>query len=178
VNEVSSQFLFQTAYDELFSWCRQHDFAGHDPFDALNSRVFQSTPLAQSRNARFIWTQLVKRSPADVRGLARVPAERNAKGIALFALAQIANYRRVKSEEAAASAREFLSSLLAMRICGYSGAAWGYNFDWQSRNFFASRNTPTIVPTAFAARALIESARCSRDVGQDEQDFQDLQERT
>jgi hypothetical protein len=177
VNEVSSQFLFQTAYDELFSWCRQHDFAGHDPFDALNSRVFQSTPLAQSRNARFIWTQLVKRSPADVRGLARVPAERNAKGIALFALAQIANYRRVKSEEAAASAREFLSSLLTMRICGYSGAAWGYNFDWQSRNFFASRNTPTIVPTAFAARALIESARCSRDVGQDEQDFQDLQEK-
>jgi hypothetical protein len=177
VNEVSSQSLFQTAYDELFSWCRQHDFAGHDPFDALNSRVFQSTPLAQSRSARFIWTQLVKRSPADFRGLARVPAERNAKGIALFALAQIANYRRVKSEEAAASAREFLSSLLTMRICGYTGAAWGYNFDWQSRNFFASRNTPTIVPTAFAARALIESARCSRDVGQDEQDFQDLQEK-
>ena len=162
MSEVSSQSLFQTAYDELFSWCRQHDFAGHDPFDALNSRVFQSTPLAQSRNARFIWTQLVKRSPADVRGLARVPAERNAKGIALFALAQIANYRRVKSEEAAASAREFLSSLLRMRVDGYSGAAWGYNFDWQSRNFFASRNTPTIVPTAFAARALLE--------GQDLQD--------
>lgn len=177
MNEVSSQSLFQTAYDELFSWCRQHNFAGHDPFDALNSRVFQSTPLAQSRNARFIWTQLVKRSPADVRGLARVPAERNAKGIALFALAQLANYRRVKTEEAAASAREFLSSLLAMRIWGYSGAAWGYNFDWQSRNFFASRNTPTIVPTSFAARALIESARCSGDVGQDEQDFQDFQEK-
>jgi len=162
VNEVSSQSLFRTAYDELFCWCRQHDFAGHDPFDALNSRLFQSTPLAQSRNARFIWTQLVKRSPADVRALARVPVERNAKGIALFALAQIANYRRVKSEEAAAAVHEFLSWLMAMRVDGYSGAAWGYNFDWQSRNFFASRNTPTIVPTAFAARALIE--------GQDLQD--------
>ena len=156
MSEVSSQSLFQTAYDELFSWCRQHDFAGHDPFDALNSRLFQSTPLAQSRNARFIWTQLVKRSPADVRTLARVPAERNAKGIALFALAQAANYRHVKSEEAAACVHEFLSWLMAMRVDGYSGAAWGYNFDWQSRNFFASRNTPTIVPTAFAARALIE----------------------
>lgn len=162
MNEDSSQSLFQTAYDELFSWCRQHDFAGHDPFDALNSRLFQATPLAQSRNARFIWTQLVKRSPADVRALARVPAERNAKGIALFALAQIANYRRVRTKEAAAGVREFLSSLMAMRVNEYSGAAWGYNFDWQSRNFFASRNTPTIVPTAFAARALIE--------GQDLQD--------
>ena len=169
MNEVSSQSLFQTAYDELFSWCRQHDFAGHDPFDALNSRLFQATPLAQSRNARFIWTQLVKRSPADVRALVGVPAERNAKGIALFALAQIANYRRVKTKEAAAGVRDFLAWLMSMQVDGYSGAAWGYNFDWQSRNFFAARDTPTIVPTAFAARALIE--------GQDEQDSQDLQDK-
>ena len=46
-----------------------------------------------------------------------------------------------------------------MRIDGRSGAAWGYNFDWQSRNFFARRNTPTIVPTAFAARALLEATQ-------------------
>ena len=45
-----------------------------------------------------------------------------------------------------------------MRVEGCSGAAWGYNFDWQSRNFFAPRGTPTIVPTAFAARAFIEAA--------------------
>ena len=40
--------------------------------------------------------------------------------------------------------------------------AWGYNFDWQSRNFFAPRGTPTIVPTAFAARALIEGKKLGR----------------
>lgn len=150
--------LFQSAYDQLFSWCREHDFAGHDPFDALNSRLFQSTPLVQSRNARLIWTQLVKRSPSDFRALARVPAGRNAKGIALFALAQIANYRRLKSKESEDLVHSFLSELLVMKLNGYSGAAWGYNFDWQSRNFFAPRDMPTIVPTAFAARAFIESA--------------------
>jgi hypothetical protein len=149
--------LFQAAYDQLFSWCQQRDFAGHDPFDALNSRVFQATPLAQSRNARFIWTQVVKRSPADLRALIGVPAERNAKGIALFTLAQIANHRRLKTAESEAAVRDFLSGLLSMKIDGYSGACWGYNFDWQSRNFFAPRNTPTIVPTAFAARALLEA---------------------
>jgi hypothetical protein len=148
--------LFQTAYDELFSWCRTRDFAGHDPFDALNSLLFQTTPLAQSRNARFIWTQLVKRSPVDVRPVVRVPAERNAKGVALFALALLANYRRVKTEEARQQARAMLAALLSMKIDGYSGAAWGYNFDWQSRNFFAPRELPTIVATAFAARALVE----------------------
>ena len=161
--------LFQAAYDQLFSWCQERDFAGHDPFDALNSRVFQATPLAQSRNARFIWTQLVKRSPADVRAVIRVPAERNAKGIALFSLAQIANHRRLKSKDSEAAVRDFLSGLLSMKIAGYRGACWGYNFDWQSRNFFAQRGTPTIVPTAFAARALIEA-------GLDFQDFQNLRD--
>ena len=155
---------FQSVYDQLFSWCQQRDFAGHDPFDALNSRLFQSTPLAQSRNARFIWTQLGKRSPADFRTLVRVPAERNAKGIALFALAQIANYRRVKTEESKKQVQEFLSGLLSMKLEGYSGVCWGYNFDWQSRNFFAPRDTPTIVPTAFAARALLESGHDLQDV--------------
>jgi hypothetical protein len=157
VNDLGQ--LFQTAYDELFSWCKQNDFAGHDPFDALNSRLFRATPLVQSRNARFIWSQIVKRSPSDLRALVRVPAERNAKGIALFALAQIANHRRIKTEESEKQAQEFLSGLLSMKLDGYNGAAWGYNFDWQSRNFFAPRDTPTIVPTAFAARALIEAVR-------------------
>ena len=49
-----------------------------------------------------------------------------------------------------------LAALLSMKIDGYVGIAWGYNFDWQSRNFFALRQMPTIVATAFAARALVE----------------------
>src|SRR5689334_18458625 len=132
------------------------DFAGHDPFDALNSSLFQATPLVQSRNARFIWTQLVKRSPVDVRPVVRVPAERNAKGVALFALALLANHRRLKTEESRREARDMLAVLWSMKIDNYSGAAWGYNFDWQSRNFFAPRELPTVVATAFAARALVE----------------------
>ena len=153
----------QPVYDQLLAWCRAYDFAGHDPFDALNSRLFQATPLANSRAARLLWTQLLKRSPADLRPAALIPAERNAKGIALFALAQLATHRRLKTEETELQARNLLSMLLSMRIEGCSGAAWGYNFDWQSRNFFAPRGTPTIVPTAFAARALIEAKQALHD---------------
>lgn len=150
-------------YEQLLTWCREQDFAGHDPFDALNSRVFQATPLAHSRFARLLWTQLVKRSPADLRGVALVPAERNAKGIALFALAQLATWRRTKSEETELQARNLLSILLSMKVEGGNGIAWGYNFDWQSRNFFAPQGTPTVVPTAFAARAFIEAANAFND---------------
>src|SRR6185436_8031752 len=45
-----------------------------------------------------------------------------------------------------------------MSLTGFSGACWGYNFDWQSRSFLAPKGTPTVVPTAFAARALCEAA--------------------
>jgi len=156
---------FDNAYTQLLSWCRERDFAGHDPFDALNSRLFQATPLARTRNARLLWTQLVKRSPSDLRNLSSVPTERNSKGIALFALAQLATHRRLHTAASEADARSLLADLLSMRLDGYSGAAWGYNFDWQSRNFFAPRGTATIVPTAFAARALVEAAR---EFGDDE----------
>ena len=152
-----------TAFNELFQWCRARNFAGHDPFDALNSRVFQATPLAKSETARLVWTQVMKRSPVNLRRLTFVPSQKNAKGIALFALAALANYRRLKTRDTESEARELLDDLISLQVSGYSGAAWGYNFDWQSRHFFASRGTPMIVPTAFAARALLEAAETFSD---------------
>src|SRR6185503_17894746 len=149
--------IIQQAFADLLAWCRERDFAGYDPFDALNSRVFQLTPFKNSRTARLLWTQTFKRSPLNLRSLARVPPQKNSKGLALFALAALASYRRLKTEQAENDARARLDDLWQARIHGYSGPAWGYNFAWQSRNFFAPEGTPTIVPTAFAARAFIEA---------------------
>ncbi len=146
------------AYKDLWTWCRAKGFAGYDPYDALNSGLFQATPLKHSRTARLAWTQFHKRSPINFRSLARIPRERNSKGVALFALAALAHYRQTQTKEAEVEARELLDDLMWMRLKGFSGAAWGYNFDWQSRSFFAPRGTPTVVPTAFAARALSEAA--------------------
>jgi hypothetical protein len=153
----------ERAREELAVWCREREFAGHDPFDALNSRLFQATPLRRSRAARLIWTQLFKRSPLNLRAVARVPVEKNAKGTALFAFSALAAFRRSQTVESACEARALLDDLMQARLDGWSGAAWGYNFDWQGRAFFAPRGTPAIVPTAFAARALLEAARAFDD---------------
>lgn len=153
----------ELAYRSLSAWCRKREYAGHDPFDALNSRLFQSTPFKSSRLARIIWTQLFKRSPVSLRPLARVPPEKNSKGTALFALAGLSHWRKEKKESAEREARALLNDLLSARIEGLSGAAWGYNFDWQGRAFYAPKGTPTVVPTAFAARALLEAARDFQD---------------
>jgi hypothetical protein len=148
----------ERAYRSLAAWCRERDYAGHDPFDGLNSRLFQYTPLKNSRTARLAWTQFFKRSPLSFRAIAGVQAGRNPKGTALFALAALADFRRTRTKEAETQARQLLSRLGAARLETSSGVAWGYNFDWQGRAFFAPQGTPTIVPTAFAARAFVEAA--------------------
>ncbi len=152
------------AHRDLWKWCRARGLAGYDPYDGLNSRLFQATPLRNSRFARLAWTQFNKRSPINFRSLVGISRERNAKAIALFALAALSDYRREPTKENETEARELLDDLIWMSLKGFKGACWGYNFDWQSRSFFAPRGTPTIVPTAFAARALCEAAEVfSRD---------------
>ena len=154
----------QTAHRDLWKWSRAQGLAGYDPFDGLNSRLFQATPLRRSRTARLAWIQFHKRSPINLRTIVGVPRERNAKAIALFALAALADFRRNPTKEKEIEARGLLDDLIQMSLKGFSGACWGYNFDWQSRSFFVTRGTPTIVPTAFAARALCEAAQVlSRD---------------
>ncbi|HEV2884530.1 MAG TPA: hypothetical protein VGW36_06705, partial [Pyrinomonadaceae bacterium] len=153
----------EQAFTDLLQWCREREFAGYDPFDALNSRVLNATPLRHSRTARLISTQIVKRSPVNLRPWLLVPQQKNAKGLALFALSALSNHRRLKTSVTEEQARSLLAQLLEMQISGYHGAAWGYNFDWQSRNFYAPQGTPMIVPTAFAARAFIEGYETLKD---------------
>jgi hypothetical protein len=154
----------ERAYQRLAAWCRERDYAGYDPFDGLNSRLFQATPLKNSRVARLAWTQFFKRSPINLRGLARVLPEKNAKGTALFALAALARFRMTRTKENEREARALLDNLQAAQLVLASGAAcWGYNFDWQGRAFFAPKGTPTVVPTAFAARALVEATETFGD---------------
>src|SRR5437762_9713996 len=154
----------KTAHRDLWKYCRAQGLAGYDPYDGLNSRLFQATPFKKSRTARLAWIQFHKRSPFNFRSLFGVPRERNAKAIALFALAALADFRRNPTKENEIEARELLDDLIWMSLKGFKGACWGYNFDWQSRSFFVPRGTPTIVPTAFAARALVEAAEVlSRD---------------
>lgn len=148
----------EDTYKKLFGWCESRGFAGADPFDALNSGIFQVTPLRHSRPARFAFTQLVKRSPVNLRPVLAIPAGVNPKGIALFALAELSRYRATRADLHRERAEYFLERLLSLGDDDAGTLAFGYNFDWQSRNFFAPKGTPTIVPTAFASQAFAEAA--------------------
>ena len=74
----------ETAAQKLFAYCRANDWAGYDPYDALNSRLFKALPVLNSRLPRLVLTQALKRSPINVRRLLQIPKTQNPKAIALF----------------------------------------------------------------------------------------------
>lgn len=150
-------------YDELFDWCGRENFSGYDPFDGLNSWIFQILPFTNIAPARLAWLQFIKRSPVNLRKFLLIEKGVNSKGIALFALAELSRFRTTYTAEHAQNAKKFLEKLSQLKLElpktkeQKSKTAFGYNFDWQSRAFFAPVGTPTIVPTAFAARAFLEA---------------------
>ena len=150
-------------YSTLIERGRADGFAGWDPFDGLESSIFQATPLRKFAPARMAWLQMVKRSPWNLRPLLRVPKGLNSKGLALFALAELSRYRATDDSRHRDQLTEILILLRTLTIETSNGVAFGYNFDWQSRAFFAPKGTPTIVPTAFAARAFLERFEKSSD---------------
>ena len=158
----------EQAYDRLYAYCKAEDFAGHDPFDGLNSRLFQFTPLKYFRSTRLAWLQLIKRSPINLRPALLVEKGVNPKGLALFALAELSRFRTIRDGRHAENVKQLLGRLRDAAIVGKTDrggptAAFGYNFDWQARGFYAPVGTPAIVPTAFASQAFVEAYRAFGD---------------
>ena len=160
----------------MLRWCRGESWMGYDPYDGLNSPVARWWPL-RNRLARTALTQLVKRSPVNLRPLLGIRKAANPKGLALAARAILLLARRENEtlpadllNDAAPSTpmlshsrdslandlRALLLKLLDMRSAAYEEDCWGYNFDWQSRAFFAPRGTPNAVCTVFAAHAFLD----------------------
>lgn len=149
----------QTAFLQLRQYCEQEQFKGWDPYDGLNSRLFQAVPfLKKSALCRLAMIQLFKRNPVNLRPLFLVPKVYNAKGIALL-LQAYCNAYRIDSDAATLAQIHHLADLLiSLQTPGYSGACWGYSFDWQARRIFLfPKNTPTVVATCFAATALLDA---------------------
>ncbi len=161
----------------LEEYCKKEDYKGWDPYDGLNSNVAHwLLPLKHSAILRLCVIQGFKRCPVNLRSLALVPKEHNAKGIGLFLQGYCNLYYAVKKNselqkdlgfpEEIKSKIDYLANLLInMRSKGeYHGACWGYNFDWQARRLFLfPKYTPTVVATNFCATALMEAYEVTKE---------------
>ncbi|GGG60192.1 hypothetical protein GCM10010976_33690 [Bizionia arctica] len=164
---------FQTSFLKLKAYCEAENFKGWDPYDGLNSKIFQALPLKHWDIARLAWIQGFKRSPINFRKFLLVPKQHNSKGVALFLLGYCKLYKASlkgdntfgNSDVLLKQIKEITELLLSLKSPGYSGSCWGYNFDWQARRLFLfKKNTPTVVATAFCVEALLESYEITKDV--------------
>lgn len=154
------------SFSSLKCFVEAEEYKGWDPYDGLNSKVFQATPFKNWDFGRLIWIQLFKRNPINLRKLVSVSKEYNAKGIGLFLSGYCSLYRGAEAGNQRFGTKEqllekiyFLANLLQeLQSKGYSGACWGYNFDWQARGgLFFPAHTPTVVATTFCVSALAEA---------------------
>jgi len=135
-------------------WIEGQDFRGYDPYDCLNSPFIRSLPLG--KYGRTAVTQLNKHSPVNFRKLLGVRKEYNPKGLALFIKSYAAFYEISPGKGLHEKIEELAGKLSELASPGYSGRCWGYNFDWQSRAFFAPKKTPNLICTVFAAEAFLD----------------------
>ena len=87
----------ESSFLKLKSYCESENFKGWDPYDGLNSKVFQGLPFKYWDLGRAIWIQIFKHSPINFRRLLLVPKEHNAKGVALFLLGYCKLYKLAQS---------------------------------------------------------------------------------
>lgn len=159
------------AFHRLQHYCHQEGYKGWDPYDGLNSRIFQWIPgIRHSAFCRLAMIQSFKRLPCNLRRWAMVPKEYNPKGIALFLKGYCFLHQIVAAHPEAQHTfgniklieeqiNQLAQLLISLQSKGnYHGACWGYNFDWQSRRqFLFPKYTPTVVVTKFCADALYQA---------------------
>jgi rhamnogalacturonyl hydrolase YesR len=160
------------SFYKLKAYCEKEQFKGWDPYDGLNSKIFQATPLKKWDLARLAWIQFFKRSPFNLRALLLVPKEYNAKGLGLLLTGYCNLYNLEKEKPSGNFELEDLTkhitfladTLVDLKVQGYSGSCWGYNFDWQARRLFLfPKYTPNVVTTYFVMYALLQAFEITKE---------------
>lgn len=161
-----------SSFFKLKNYCEAENFKGWDPYDGMNSKIFKALPLKHWDLARLAWIQGFKRSPINFRKLLLVPKEHNAKGIGLFLNGYCNLYKLADEGETEFGTKEDIlkriyelaNLLLKIKNKDYSGACWGYNFDWQARrSFLFPAHTPTVVATSFCVTALLNTYEITKN---------------
>jgi len=160
---VKYKTKFNDSFDKLKNYCESEEFKGWDPYDGLNSKIFKFLKMDKVPFFRLAWIQLFKRNPINLRTIMMVPKEYNPKGLGLFLTGYCNLYKTEAKKEYLDNIKMLADELIVLQTKGFSGACWGYNFDWQSRAFFLKKGTPTVVATSFIASALLDAYDITED---------------
>lgn len=152
----------QVAFDKLLNYCQANNWAGYEPYDALNSGLINRLPFLDRRLPRIVLTQALKRSPLNIRSLLLMPKKQNSKPIAVFlsAFVELSRAQVMRTEPLGAY---MVERLIALRSPGERDWCWGYSFPWQTRTVLVPDSAANLVCTVFVASALLDFYELSGD---------------
>jgi hypothetical protein len=173
---MCSYETIKTVTLKLLAYCQANNWAGYDPYDALNSKLIGYLPFLNFRLSRIGLTQFLKRSPLNLRPLLLIPKTENPKAIALFLMSFL------KLEKLGLLDNKELIPLMIQKLINLRSPSnlinpsnlsremgslfhrdpknrywcWGYSFPWQTRTILVPRSAPNLVCTSFVANALLD----------------------
>jgi hypothetical protein len=147
---------YRSVLGKLLEYCRASDFAGYDPYDALNSRLLAALPFLDFRLPRLALTQLNKRSPVNLRPLLLIPKTKNPKALGLFLSAAV-KLSRAGVVDPTEWVERLIQDLIQLRAPNREDWCWGYSFPWQTRREIVPAGSPNLVCTMFVADGLLDA---------------------
>ncbi len=141
---------------KLKSYIERENYLGFDPYDGLKSPFFKLPFFKNNKLVRFGMQQVVKRLPFSIRPLLLIKKGYNpvTLGLAIQAYAYLYHAELDKKNEHLEKINFLVDELKKLVPEGFSGACWGYDFDWEARYAKIPAYQPTVVATGIITNAV------------------------
>ena len=148
--------IIDQGLQKLKTYIEENDYRGHDPYDALKSPFFKWPFLKRNKLIRFGTQQLAKRLPFSIRPLLLVPKGYNPVTLGLSIQAYAFLYKADPENKATylKKINHLVEELKTLIPDGFSGACWGYDFDWEARYSTIDAYEPSVVATGIITNAM------------------------
>ncbi|MGE0635299.1 MAG: delta-aminolevulinic acid dehydratase [Bacteroidia bacterium] len=155
----------EESFNKLLSYIEKENYTGHDPYDALKSPIFRLPVLRSNKFLRFAFQQVIKRSPLNLRPLFFIPKGYNpvTVGLCIQAYARLCKVYPENKSEYIKKIDFLIDELEKLIPKGFSGACWGYDFDWAARYSNIPAYQPTVVATGIITNALFIAHQTSKN---------------
>jgi hypothetical protein len=150
---------------KLQLYIESNNYKGFDPYDALQSPFFNLPLLRSNKVIRFGTQQLVKRFPFNLHKLLLIPKGYNpvTLGLCLQGYAYLSQIIPESRVDYLKKGKYLICELKSLISSGYSGACWGYDFDWEHRYMKIEAFKPTVVATGIITNGIFEYYKISKD---------------
>lgn len=148
--------------DLVLKYASENNFKGYNKYDALDSPILKSLSF-NNAFIRLVYSQVVMRSPVNIRPLLLIPKTINPKGFGLFASTYLNLFKLSGDRSHLEQAEYFLNWLSENKSPYYPTTCWGYQYPWQDVGFYAKANLPNRVVTFFAVSAFLDAFDLTKD---------------